>query len=493
MKAIIFARVSTQEQMREGHSIPAQISSMRDYCRRKNLTIKSEYQIDESSTKDTRKKFDAVIAEIKQEKECVALVVETVDRLQRSFRETPLLDELRRLSKVELHFIREGLVMDKDSNSTNKFRWNIGVLMAENYVAQLSDNVKRSIEQKKRMGQWISKAPYGYRNIVDSNGKKDIELDPLAAGIVKKAFELYASGAYSFGTLRDKLNKDHGLKWSNGHLDSILKNPFYYGQMLITGKLYQHKYPTCITKPLFDRVQEIKSSFRKKKFKYAGLPYLYRGLIRCEACGLSITPEKHKGHVYYHCTQANGKHGAQWIREENLTEQFANLFARMQISQAQIEEVLAGLKVLHEGKIQFQVQESNALEKKRTIIQNRIDALYMEKLDGSITGIRYDEYYHSFREELAEIDARLHLLQDAEDNYFLTANYLLKLAARAHELFISSEVEQKRQIVKLVLSNLLLSQKKLVFTVVEPFNTILISADRSEILPNLDSNQGPRH
>lgn len=43
-----------------------------------------------------------------------------------------------------------------------------------------------------------------------------------------------------------------------------------------------------------------------------------RGLLRCG--GLRITPEKHKGYVYYHCTQYNGKHEAKWLREEEITE-----------------------------------------------------------------------------------------------------------------------------------------------------------------------------
>lgn len=46
---------------------------------------------------------------------------------------------------------------------------------------------------------------------------------------------------------------------------------------------------------------------------------LYRGLIRCGDCSLARTHERQKGHVYYHCTQAKGKHGATWFREETIT------------------------------------------------------------------------------------------------------------------------------------------------------------------------------
>lgn len=138
MKAVIFARVSSKEQ-EEGQSIPSQVRRLTEYAIRKDLQIENTFQITESSTKETRKQFDAVISLIRKSKQPIALITDTVDRLQRSFRETPLLDELRRAGKLELHFLREGLIIDKNSNSAQILQWNIGVLFSESYVLQLSD------------------------------------------------------------------------------------------------------------------------------------------------------------------------------------------------------------------------------------------------------------------------------------------------------------------------------------------------------------------
>lgn len=159
MKAVILARVSTEEQLKEGQSIPAQLSRAREYCERKDLQVKSEYQFDESSTKDQREKFEKVLEEIRGSNEKVALIVETIDRLQRSFKESVILDELRKQDKVEIHFLRENLVISKNSNSADLLRWDMGVMFARSYVLQLSDNVKRTIEQKISSGIWYGKAP----------------------------------------------------------------------------------------------------------------------------------------------------------------------------------------------------------------------------------------------------------------------------------------------------------------------------------------------
>ena len=99
MKAIVLARVYSKEQ-EDGQSIPSQARCLTEYCLRKDLMIEQTFQITESSTKETRKQFDSIIVYVCKSKQPIALVTDTVDRLQRSFRETPLLDELRKQGKT---------------------------------------------------------------------------------------------------------------------------------------------------------------------------------------------------------------------------------------------------------------------------------------------------------------------------------------------------------------------------------------------------------
>lgn len=73
---------------------------------------------------------------------------------------------------------------------------------------------------------------------------------------------------------------------------------------------------------------------------------------------------------------------------------------------------------------------------------------------------------------------QLGMLQDAEDNYYITVKYLLELANRAYELFMRSEVEERRQLVKLVLSNLRVEGKTVRYEAINPFDTIISYADR---------------
>src|SRR5688572_3909880 len=151
--------------------------------------------------------------------------------------------------------------------------------------------------------------------------------------------------------------------------------------------------------------------------KYAGKPYIYRGLLRCNDCGLAITPEKHKGHVYYHCTQYNGKHGAKWLREEAITEQFCNLFKRLKMPEEVLRQIENILTEVHQNKIDFHNKQFDRLTKEQKDITKMMDTLYLDKLKGRITESDYDRFYQRFCEQRDDINTRLNSLQEAETNY----------------------------------------------------------------------------
>jgi len=106
-----------------------------------------------------------------------------------------------------------------------------------------------------------------------------------------------------------------------------------------------------------------------------------------------------------------------------------------------------------------------------------MDNLYIDKLKGTISDDQYEKFYKKFRDQSSDIIDRLEKLQNAENNYYITAKYLLDITNRAYDLFLSSEVEERRQLIKLVLSNLRLEGENIAYDALSPFNLILNSAD----------------
>lgn len=490
MKAILIARVSTEEQREAGNSLPAQVNRLESYCRKSGYEIIRTCSFDESAYATNRNEFDSIIDYALSHKEKIVICCDKVDRLSRNTfdKRISALYEKALSDEVELHFVSEGQIINSRISAVEKFQFGISLGLAKYYSDAISDNVKRAIEQKLRKGEWIAKAPFGYKNISLGGDKTGIIVDEYNAAIVRKIFELYATGAYSFSTLRNRINAEHGLTWGISHFDKLFCNTFYYGVMRVNGKSYPHCYPPLITEALFQEVENIREGNGKRPQRYLGKEYLYRALLKCGDCGLAITPERHKGLAYYHCTQSKGKHGATWFREEKLTEEFAKIFLSLQLPKNILQKTTEMLAEVHKNKVEFHKLESAKLQKEQNMISAMTDNLYMDKLKGSITDAQYDKYFTGLKERATKVATQIEHLVEAESNYFVTANLLLKLADRAYDLFMSSEVEQKRLLIQTVLSNLKLTGDKLDCELRSPFNLIAKSNDQLEWRPQRDSN-----
>ena len=252
-KAIIFARVSSVNQA-EGRSLNSQVSHLQAYCKEKDLEAIKEFQLIENSTTKDKRRFLEMINFIKKQEGSIALIVDSVDRLQRSFKEVPIFEGLRMSGKLALHFVKENQVLDKKSNSAQLMAYQLFNLMATNYARAISDNAKRSVQAKLERGEYMGRAPFGYRHILLLTGKKKITICPVNSVVVIEIFNLYSEEFNSINSLAKK------FELSLPVVSKMLSNPFYYGDMCIKShsKLYHHKYERLISKRLFDECQKVR-------------------------------------------------------------------------------------------------------------------------------------------------------------------------------------------------------------------------------------------
>lgn len=476
MKVIAITRVSTEEQKDANNSLPAQIARVERYCAVKGLPVPKMYSFDESAYSGKRRLFAEIVAEIEAEKDKVALCVDKIDRLTRDVFDPNVrkLDDLRKDGKLEMHFISDNVVLHKDSPATDLFRFTMGTSLAKYFSDSISDNTKRGLEGKLMRGELPGKAPVGYKNAKKEDGTSDVVVDPYWSKIVVQVYTWYYSGAYSMNQVRDKLKTEHKVKWSKGYLDQVLKNEFYVGVMVRNTKRYKHRYQTILDREMWDKVQEMKSGRNRCHVKLKGLKDTqYRGLIHCADCGRSVTNEKHKGHTYYHCTEYDGKHGAKFIREEDITKQLAEVVTKFKFPEDKLEEILTILKTNHEAKSNFYDAQYKKLTADHMMYENRLKQIYLDKIDGRITESQYNEMFNEFRGEQQIVDNLLGKLKQADDTYYLTINYLGDLAKRADELFASSIPEEKHRLLALTLSNLKLNGRKIEYIVRKPFDQVV--------------------
>ena len=120
-----------------------------------------------------------------------------------------------------------------------------------------------------------------------------------------------------------------------------------------------------------------------------------------------------------------------------------------------------------------------------------IEAMYEDKLAGCITESYYNKKREEFRAKQKELQKKMGKLQIADEEYYITSDYILNLASRADELFESSEPIEKRQLIKFALQNLVLDGSLVRYDEIKPFDTIRDYASRQAWLLDLDSNQEP--
>ena len=146
MKAILIARVSTEEQREAGNSLPAQVVRLERYCQNKNFTILQICSFDESAYTDQRDEFDRIIDFILEQQEKVAVCCDKVDRLSRNVfdKRIATLYEKALSDEIELHFVSDGQVINSRISAVEKFQFSISLGLAKYYPDAISDNVKRA-------------------------------------------------------------------------------------------------------------------------------------------------------------------------------------------------------------------------------------------------------------------------------------------------------------------------------------------------------------
>jgi DNA invertase Pin-like site-specific DNA recombinase len=139
----------------------------------------------------------------------------------------------------------------------------IKVLMAKNYIDNLSEETRKGMLEKAEQSIYPSFAPLGYRNVMGPNGKRIIEPDPDLAPIITQVFQWYATGKCSIIEVSEKARQaglvSRGAKKpiSKSNIHKLLRKRVYTGDFDWNGKTYRGSHQPLISTELFDRVQGV--------------------------------------------------------------------------------------------------------------------------------------------------------------------------------------------------------------------------------------------
>lgn len=452
--AVIYARVSSKEQEREGFSIPAQLELLREFARRQNMNVLEEFVDIESASTRGRTGFGQMLTFLKRNRErCQTILVEKTDRLYRNIGDYSTVDGLG----LTIHFVKEGQMLSPDSRSSDQFMHGIKVLMARNYSQNLGEETLKGMLQKAKAGIYPSFAPVGYRNVEGPDTRRVIVPD-LDAPMISRVFEEFATGQYSLKTLAAKGRKEgwmlRGKSIARSSLHAILRKRIYTGDFDWNGQSYAGRHEALVNKETWEKVQTLidkRVETRQHRIKH---DFTFSGFVRCGHCGCWLVGELKKGrYTYYHCTGHHGKCDEPYTREEVMQEHLA----------ASLRDLVIPAEVL--GWLQEAVGESDLnergsrereiarLEQQRKRLDSKLDAMYEDRLEGRLTTEMYDRKAGETRAQTLMMSRRIEEIRAAAPAPVQDAIDLMDLTSRAADLFAVQPISEKRCFLRLVLKS----------------------------------------
>ena len=497
MKYILYCRKSSEDKGRQILSLDSQVNEMKKLADTLGLEIEKEYRESKSAKKpDNRPLFSEMIKYIKKNnKTKYGILCWKIDRLSRNPIDSATVQWLLQQGKITTIQTSDRQYLPSD----NVLLFNVESSMANQYILDLSKNVKRGIIAKLEQGGYPNLAPIGYLN---DKLTKTIVIDKERAKYIKKAFEMYADGNSSLNDITQVLHGEGfrsrgGKKVHRSQIHLILSNTIYYGVITKDNKKYIGNHKAIIKKKLFDNVQEVRNETTRPKTKK--LYFTYRGVLKCKVCGCAMTSSLKRGkHKYYYCT--NGKKECSehksYLREDDISKEMTKVFEKLKYDERLIN-LCYKAKMEELGKDDdYQSKVKDNLKKRLKAIKSRKNALLDLFIDGKINKEAFDNKDNSLNNEEVEIKKELSELKKkigAKGQATLERiKEVFMYPIQREKCFLKIKDEKREKVVKTLLWNAQFENKKIAnFNFKEPYNVLAKvsnKSDFSKMLGDRDSN-----
>ena len=319
----LYMRVSTEDQAREGFSLPEQKERLEAYCKFKGFVIKDYYTDAGISAKtgNYRPEFERLKEDIKSKKINTIIALKQ-DRITRSIFDW---EELMRFLEENDAYLD---CVNDDINTTNangKMVSRILMSVSQQEIERTSERTKVGLAGAIKQGHIPHQAPLGYKH-----ENKKLVIDHLTKDVVIRIFELYHKGM-SYQKISTLFNKEQVLgktNWRDSSIVAILENEIYKGDF-VHGKRTKHPtYYENVVEPIVSKEMWEECQVQKKKNSKSyqrTLTYLFLQKLRCPKCNRILggkATQKKNGNIYYYyyC------HDCKINFKESLVEEYFNDF-----------------------------------------------------------------------------------------------------------------------------------------------------------------------
>jgi DNA invertase Pin-like site-specific DNA recombinase len=470
-----YIRVSTARQGQTGTSLEEQHAAIQAYAKRWNLSIVREFEEKETAAKSGRPVFRQMLSGLKQS-QADGVIIHKIDRSARNLRDWAELGEVIDRG-VEVHFANENLDLDSRGGRLSA---DIQAVVAADYIRNLREEVKKGFYGRLKQGFYPMPAPIGY---LDQGAAKPKVLDPVRAPLVRKMFDLYGSGHLSIRQLEDEmfaggLRTRHGKRVTKNSIAGMLHNPFYTGLIRIgtSNELFVGQHKALVPKPVFDRVQIILGVKQTKQVRRH--EFIFKGLLRCSECQTLLVGERQKGFVYYRCHKKSCSQKT--IREEAVEAAVGAILHKIKFTPLENRYLHEEIGRRYDDVAALQESHRQSLTLQLDQLRDRLSNLTDAYVDGVVDKETYVEKKNRVLSDELTLKDQLSRVNTETVSSQERVTQILELANKAYLGYEMGTIDEKREMVQSVSSNLCVREKTVSIKLKSPFEVIV----SRQVVPN---------
>lgn len=477
--AVLYTRVSSDEQKKKGYSLDYQRKKGEEYAKEKNLNLIKIYSENYSGRKIDRPLFREMI-ELVQKKKIKNLIFLVHHRASRNGVDSAQLVHMAEHLGFNIHLIEDGLILNKHSKPTDYLIFEVSNCMANFYPRNLSVDVTSKLREKAEQGYYPERPPVGYMRKPKCK-RAYLQINPDKAPFIKRAFELYSTGNYSYKTLAKQL-RDEGfmisdaVKCGKSNIEDILNNPVYMGDFIFKGKRYFNaKHEPIVSRELYTICQNIiKSRTSGKSSKH---DFVFSNLIKCSKCGCYMVGEIKKGkYIYYHCTGNRGgscKKGS-YIREEKIEEAILGTLKSFHIMNKDVLELCKKcFKYEIENQNFYSEERLKKLDDEIKKMNERLNRLFNLFLDEKIDEELYKKKSDEIESTLNDLILSRTAVSKTGIELIRYSENLFELFKNASRLYFYLDNSKRRELLKLLCSNFSYNGENIEITIKKAFQPLV--------------------
>src|SRR3990167_401221 len=491
---LVYGRVSTSRQAERELSIPAQVKACQKYGmdHHWNLAPDGIYEEKgESARTVERPQLQKMLHRAKTDGKVDAILMHKLDRMCRNVADYAAIKMM--LKKHDVRLI--SVVEQFDESFSGELVENIMSSIAQWTSQNISWEVRKGLKEAVERGRFPGYAPLGYLN---DKKTKSLIVDNIRAPYIKLAFELYATGKYSYESLSADLNK-RGLKSRGGKpisrkaAEHILANTIYYGLIKTRSATSQANFPSLITKKVFDDVQEVIQQHNHYADRTRKHIYPLSGHMRCGYCGSMIVGQVKKGHLYYNCSHRRDRSCPEkkYMRFEGVEEQVVNHFSRVYLPDRFKKVLDAYFQHFAKERLSQEERERKSLKHELVRVQQQIRNIVVDRSKRIIDAEVFIKTSASMMREKEMYQDRLAILEGKSDKFVQKFNELLDFTDHAEKVFHTSGSYQKRTIMKLCFDGFIVKNQKLT-PIWTPVFDILMDLQSPTQVSNIEPPKPPK-